>query len=324
MTELKYYQAVQQALAEELARDPRSLLMGEDVGRPGGIFAQSRGLYNEFGPNRVIDTPAGELGFVGAAVGMAMTGLRPIVEISFADFFATCFDQVVNQAAKLRFMSGGQAAIPITFTSFGGGGLNAGPQHSSTYEAILGGIPGLRVVTAATPADAKGLLKTAIREDDPVVVLFHKGLLQERGDVPDGEHLTPIGVAEVCRAGHDLTIATWAGGRRRSLAAAEQLAADGIEAEVIDLRSIQPLDAATVADSVRRTRRLLIVQETVGFSGIGGELALQVGELAFDYLDAPIGRLSAPFAPTAFSPPLEQAYLPAPERIVETARELLA
>jgi pyruvate dehydrogenase E1 component beta subunit len=324
MTELKYYQAVGAALGEELEADGRTLVMGEDVGRPGGIFAQTRGLQERFGPERVRDTPAGETGFMGAAVGLAMTGLRPIVEISFADFFPACMDQVVNQMAKIRYMSGGQTAMPVTVMSFGGARLNAGPQHSGTYEAWLGSMPGLKVCAPATPADVKGLLKTAVRSDDPVFVLMHKGLLQLKGEVPDGDHTVPLGQALRHREGGDLTIATWLGGLRPSLEAADLLAAEGIGADVIDLRSIQPLDADAVIDSVVRTNRLLIVQETVGFSGIGAELSARVVEDAFDFLDAPPRRVAAPFVPVPMAPVLEDAVLPQAADVVRAARELLA
>lgn len=322
MPALKYYQAITEALGEELEGDERTLLFGEDVGHPGGIYAQTRGLQERF-PTRVRDTPAGELGFMGAAVGLAMSGLRPIVEISFADFFATCMDQIVNQMAKIRYMSGGQTRMPVTVISFGGAGLSAGPQHSGTYEALLGSLPGVKVCSPATPADAKGLIKTAVREDDPVFVLLHKGLLQVKEDVPEGEHLVPLGQAAVRRTGGDLTIATWLGGLTPSLAAAEQLAGEGIQAEVIDMRSIQPLDTDAVVDSVVKTGRLLIVQETVGFAGIGAELAARVTFDAFDYLDAPPTRVSATFTPVPMAPVLERFVLPQAGDVVEAARALV-
>lgn len=323
MPELKYFEAVREGLAAELRRDPSVILMGEDVGHPGGIFAQTRGLQEEFGTDRVMDTPAGEVGFLGAAVGCALTGLRPVVEISFADFFLMVMDGMINQASKIRFMSGGQATVPLTVISFAGGGLNAGAQHSGTYEAVFGAVPGLKTVTPATPRDAKGMLITAIRDDNPTAVLFHKGLLGQRGEVPDGDFSIPFGQAEVVREGGGLSIVCWSGARRRAIAAAEELAASGVSAEVIDLRSIQPLDLDTVVGSVKKTRRLLIVQETIGFSGIGAEIAAAVGNAAFDYLDAPIERLSAPFVHPPFSPPLERAYLPQTEDVVSRARALV-
>lgn len=324
MPDLKYFNAVREALAEEMSRDESTILMGEDIGAAGGIYAETRGLQEEFGTERVLDTPAGEVGFMGAAVGCAITGLRPIVEISFADFFPVCLDQLVNQAAKVRYMSGGQTSVPITVFSFGGGGLGAGPQHSGTYEALLGSIPGLKVVTPATPGDAKGLLKTAIRDQDPTIVLLHKGLLQTREEVAeDAELMVPLGAAKILREGGQITLVAWSGGVRRALAAAEELAAAGIEAEVIDLRSVQPLDLDTVLESVRKTHRLLVVQETTGFAGIGSELALAVGGAAFDYLDAPIERVCPPFTPVPFSPPMEEFHTPAPEEVVERARTMV-
>jgi pyruvate dehydrogenase E1 component beta subunit len=324
VSEIKYYSAVQTALAEELRRDDATMLMGEDIGAPGGIYAQTRGLQEEFGVDRVIDTPAGEVGFLGAAIGCALTGLRPIVEISFADFLPVCMDQLVNQAAKIRYMSGEQVSVPLTVVSFVGGGLSAGPQHSGTYEAWLGSMPGLKVVTPATPADVKGLLKTAIRDDDPVIVLLHKGLLQQREEFDDSvEHLVPLGRAAIRRPGEHVTLVAWSGGVRHALKAADELAASGIDAEVIDLRSIQPLDLATVLASVRRTHRLVIVQETVGFAGIGAELAAEVMSQAFDFLDAPVERVVPPFTPVPFSPPLERFHLPNADDVMARVREVV-
>jgi acetoin:2,6-dichlorophenolindophenol oxidoreductase subunit beta len=323
--ELKYFNAVREALAEEMDRDASTVLMGEDIGAAGGIYAEARGLQEQFGTERVLDTPAGELGFMGAAIGCAITGLRPIVEISFADFFPVCLDQLVNQAAKIRYMSGGQTSVPLTVFSFGGGGLGAGPQHSGTYEALLGSIPGLKVVTPARPGDAKGLLKSAIRDPDPTIVLLHKGLLQTREEVGDDADTTvPLGSAAVLREGGHITLVSWSGGVRLALAAAETLAGEGITAEVVDLRSVQPLDLDTVLASVRKTHRLLIVQETLGFAGIGSELAYAVGSAAFDFLDAPIERISPPFTPVPFSPPMEQFHTPSAAQVVERAKDMVS
>jgi len=323
--ELKYFNAVREALAEEMERDDATILMGEDIGAAGGIYAETRGLQEQFGTERVFDTPAGEVGFMGAAIGCAITGLRPIVEISFADFFPVCLDQLVNQAAKIRYMSGGQTSVPMTVFSFGGGGLGAGPQHSGTYEALLGSIPGLKVVTPAAPGDAKGLLKAAIRDPDPTIVLLHKGLLQTREEVADDADATvPLGAAKVLREGEDLTLVSWSGGVRRALAAAETLAGDGLSAEVIDLRSVQPLDLETVLASVRKTHRLLVVQETLGFAGIGSELAYAVGSEAFDFLDAPVERVAPPFTPVPFSPPMEQFHMPSADDVVARAKAMVS
>tara|TARA_B100000029_G_scaffold58424_1_gene52713 strand:+ start:296 stop:1273 length:978 start_codon:yes stop_codon:yes gene_type:complete len=325
MAELKYFQAVSSALRTELERDPTVFLMGEDVGQPDGIYAQTRGLQAEFGAERVRDTPAGEVGFMGAAVGAAATGLRPVVEISFADFFPTCMDQVVNQIAKIRYMSGGQTAMPITITSFGGARLNAGPQHSGTFEAWLGSLPGLKVATPATPTDACGMLRWAIQDDDPCVVLLHKAFLQHRGEVPDDrDFVVPFGDANVIREGSDLTIVCWAGGLPPAREATEALVADGMDVELIDIRSVQPLDIDTLVQSMKRTNRMLLVQETVGFSGIGAEIAARVQSEAFDHLDAPIERVAAPFAPVPYSPPLESFVLPDANRVIKAAKELVA
>lgn len=323
MTELKYFQAITAALRDELARDESVFVMGEDVGQPDGIYAQTRGLQQAFGADRVRDTPAGETGFMGAAVGAAATGMRPVVEISFADFFPACMDQVVNQIAKIRYMSGGQLAMPITVISFGGGRLNAGPQHSGTYEAWLGSMPGLKVATPSTPADVAGMLRWAIRDDDPTFVLFHKALLQQRGDVPDGDHIVPFGHANTYRAGTDISIVAWGGGLQPARDATDTLVSRGVDVELIDLRSIQPLDVDTLTASIARTHRMLLVQETVGFAGVGAEIAATVQSIAFDDLDAPIERVAAPFTPVPYSPPLEAFVLPAADDVVKAAETLL-
>ncbi len=321
MTTMKYFEAIRDALAHEIERDPRVFYMGEDVGAPGGIYAQTRGLAERFGAHRVRDTPAGEVGFLGAAIGSAMTGMRPVVEISFADFFPVCMDQLVNQAAKARYMSGGQVSVPLTVVSFGGGGLGAGPQHSGTYEAWLGSVPGLKVVCPATPSDVRGLLPTAIRDDDPVVVLLHKGLLGMKEEV-DASAIVPLGLAATRRRGDDVTVVTWAGGVRTAIGAAEAMA-DRASVEVIDLRSIQPLDIDTVLASVRRTHRLVVFQETVGFAGIGAEVASQVMYEAFDHLDAPIERVAAPFIPVPFAKPMEDFQLPNAADLVKALERCL-
>ena len=325
MSVLKYHTAVRDAVAEELRRDPSTFLMGEDIGLSGGVYGQTRGLFDEFGPARVRDTPAGETGFLGAAVGAAITGLRPIVEISFADFLAVCLDPIVNQAAKIRYMSGGQVAVPLTVLTFGGGGLAAGPQHSGSYEGVLAGFPGLRVVTPGTPGDVKGLVKAAVRDDNPVVVIMHKGLVQTKEEVDDDpDRLLPIGEAAVRRPGRDLTVVTWSGGVRKALAAATALAAEGIEAEVIDLRSVQPLDVATVLDSVSRTNRAVVFQETYGFGGVGAEVAARISTDGFDCLDAPVQRVSHPLVPVPYNATLEEELMPGVDDLVAACREVIA
>ncbi len=325
MTEMKYFQAITKALREELARDESVFVMGEDVGHPDGIYAQTRGLRDEFGEARVRDTPAGEIGFMGAAVGAAATGMRPVVEISFADFFPMCMDAIVNQIAKIRYMSGAQIAMPITVMSFGGGRLNAGPQHSGTFEAWLGSMPGLKVATPSTPEDVAGMLKWAIRDDDPTFVLLHKGLLQRRGDVSDdADHLIPFGEARSLRSGDDISIVCWGGGLAPAREATATLVERGVDVELIDLRSIQPLDLGTLVASIERTNRMLLVQETVGFAGIGAEIAAAVQSAAFDFLDAPIERVAAPFTPVPYSPPLESFVLPGADDVTKAAEALLA
>jgi pyruvate dehydrogenase E1 component beta subunit len=322
---LKYHQAVREAVAEELRRDPTTFLMGEDIGRSGGVYGQTRGLFDEFGPARVRDTPASETGFLGAAVGAAITGLRPIVEVSFADFLAVCLDPIVNQAAKIRYMSGGQVSVPLTVLTFGGGGLAAGPQHSGSYEGVLAGFPGLKVLTPATPGDVKGLVKAAVRDDNPVVVIMHKGLVQTKEEVdPDPERVLPLGQALVLRPGTDLTVVTWSGGVRKALAAAETLAAEGIEVEVVDLRSVQPLDMGTVHASVRRTHRAVVFQETYGFGGVGAEVAARIGGESFDWLDAPVERVSHPLVPVPFNASLEEHLMPGHDDLVRACRAAVA
>ena len=321
---MKYYAAIREALRCELERDPRVFFMGEDVGKPGGIYAQSRGLQEEFGVERVRDTPAGELGFMGAAVGAALTGARPVVEISFADFIPVCLDQLVNQAAKIRYMSDGQARVPLTVVTFGGAGRNAGPQHSGSYEALLGSIPGLRVVMPSTPYDVQGFLKAAIRDDDPTIVILNKALLGLADDSEAGVEPIPFGEAAVRREGEDVTIVAWSAMVHTALEAADRLAAeDGVSAEVIDLRSIQPLDGETIGASARKTGRVVTVQETVSFAGIGAEVAAEVSRRAFGWLDAPVQIVGPPFTPVPFSKLMEEFVLPDAGSIVRAVREIL-
>lgn len=323
MSEIKYFQAITRALLAEMRADPSVIVIGEDVGAAQGIYAQTRGLLDEFGPKRVLDAPDGELGYLGTGVGAALTGLRPVVEISFADFFPVSMDQLVNQAAKIRYMSGGQVSVPMTVLSFGGGAVRAGPQHSGTFEAWLGSMPGLKVATPAIPADVAGLIRTAIRDDNPTVVILHKGLLQLRGEVPDDIPTVPFGQARTVRQGSDVTLVGWSGSVARCEAAAVIAAERGIDVEVIDLRSIQPLDIDAVLTSVATTHRLVIAQETTMFCGAGAEIAAQVVDRGFDELDAPILRVGPPFTPQPYSPPMEDAFLPSPERIVASIEEVV-
>lgn len=325
MAKTKYYQALTRAFREEMKRDERVMLMGIDVGESGGIFAQTRGLYKEFGANRVRDTPISENGFVSAAVGAALTGVRPIVEIGFEDFLTCCVEPLVNQAAKLRYMLGGQVSVPMLLYTFGGGGVNAGPQHSQNLAAWFAHIPGLKVVTPATPADVLGLVKGGIRDNNPVLCLLSKKLIGSTGEVPaDGEdYVLPLGQADIKRAGSDVTIVANSQMLLQALQAAESLAAVGIEAEVIDPRSISPLDIATIIASVRRTGRLLIVHEGYGPFGIGAEMVAAVCEAAYADLKVAPVRLTGPFAPSPFTPALEKLYIPDAGAIAAAATKLV-
>ncbi len=321
---IKYVKAISEALTEEMERDERVVLFGIDVGAPGGPFAATKGLYLRFGPERVFDTPISEEGIVGLAVGAAAAGLRPVVEIMFMDFSTLASDQIVNQAAKMHYMLAGKVRLPLVIRTMGGAGLSAGPQHSQSLEAWFAHIPGLKVVMPSTPRDVKGLLKAAIRDDNPVLLIEHKALYRSAGPVPDGDFTVPIGQAEVKRAGRHATVVTYSLMVQRALAAADKLAAEGIEVEVVDLRTLTPLDMETVYTSVRKTMRLLVVHEAVRDFGPGAEVAARVAEECFDSLDAPIMRVGGPYTPVPFSPVLENSWLPNEDRIVATIRQLLA
>lgn len=323
MREVKYWQAVNEALFEEMARDERVTLAGEDVAAPGGPFGASRGLLDKFGPWRVKDTPISEAVIAGLAVGAALAGLRPVVEIMFLDFMCLAMDQVVNQAAKVSYMSGGRQRLPLTIRTLCGAGRNNGPQHSQSLEAWLCHVPGLKVVWPSTPADAKGLLKSAIRDDNPVVVIDSLNLWTSKGSVDEGEHLTPIGKAEVRRQGTDATVVTVGSMVPRALAAAERLATEGINAEVIDLRTLSPLDRETILASVAKTHRLVIAHDAVKPFGFGSEIAAMIAEEALEDLDARVQRVAAPWAPVPFSPPLEAAYYPQAPEIQAAVRAVL-
>ena len=322
MRELTYWQALQEALQQEMRRDPRVFLLGEDIGAYGGAFGVTRGLLAEFGPERVRCTPISEATIVGAATGAAVTGMRPVVEIMFMDFLTLTMDQLANHAAKFRYMYGPQAHVPIVIRTPAGGGRSYGATHSQSLEAWFLHVPGLKVVAPATPADAKGLLLTAIRDDNPVLFVEHKLLYATTGPVPDEDEPIVIGEAAVRREGQDVTIVAYSFHLGMALQAAEDLAPHGIDAEVIDLRSLVPLDTETIVGSVRKTGRLVCVEEGTRTGGVGAEIAARVAEHAYEYLDAPIRRIAAPDIPIPFSPPLEQAALPTREVIVRTVREL--
>ncbi len=322
MRELTYWQALQEALREEMARDPRVFLMGEDIGSYGGAFGVTRGLLAEFGAERVRCTPISEATIVGAATGAAITGLRPVVEIMFMDFLTLTMDQLANHAAKFRYMYGPQANVPMVLRTPAGGGRSYGATHSQSLEAWFLHVPGLKVVAPATPADAKGLLVTAIRDDNPVLFVEHKLLYATTGLVPDGAHSVPIGAAALRREGTDVTLVAYSYHASLALQAAEQLAQRGIDAEVVDLRTLVPMDTEAILASVRKTGRLVCIEEGTRSGGVGAEIAARVAESAYEYLEAPIRRVATPDVPIPFSPPLEQAALPKVDDIVRTVEEM--
>jgi pyruvate dehydrogenase E1 component beta subunit len=326
MTErtLTYVKAFNEGLTQAMREDSDVIMMGEDVAGYGGVFHMFDGLLTEFGEKRVIDTPISEMALVGTGVGAAAQGLRPVVDLMFMDFLGVCLDQLVNQAAKMRFMFGGSLKVPMVLTTAAGAGLSGGAQHSQSLEAWLAHVPGLKVAMPADPHDAKGLIVSAIRDDNPVVVILNKAMLGSKGHVPEDIYAVPFGEARTLRQGDDVTIVAIGRMALEAQKAAAALAEEGIEAEVIDPRTVQPFDTATVAASARRTNRVLIVHEAVTFAGIGAEIAAQIQDEAFDYLDAPVMRLGAPFSPVPFSPVLEAAYVPDAARIASGARQLLA
>ncbi|MDR2162834.1 MAG: alpha-ketoacid dehydrogenase subunit beta [Clostridiales Family XIII bacterium] len=322
MREIMYRDAILEALDEEMARDDNVLLLGEDVAFIGGNFKTSVGLYEKYGDLRVKDTPISEAGFVGMGVGMALTGLRPIVELMFSDFLLIAADQVVNQMSKIRYMSGGQATVPMVIRAPIGAGRSSAAQHSQSLQAMVAHFPGMKVVLPSTAQEAKGLLKSAIRDDNPVIFFEHKMEYTNKFDIDDDVELIPIGKADVKRAGDDVTIVATSSQVMKSLKAADKLAADGISCEVIDLRSIVPLDRDAIIESVKKTGRLLIVDEAYERCGVGAEIAANVMEDVFYYLDAPIARIGTPNVPLPFSPALEFPIIPSEDKIIEKARAL--
>lgn len=310
-------------MTEEMARDERVFVMGEDIARQGGIFGQFKGMADRFGTGRVMDTPISETAIVGACIGSALAGMRPVADMHFADFIGVCFDEVLNQMAKIYYMFGGQKSIPMVLRAPDGLVNQAAAQHSQSLEAFFLHIPGLKVVAPSNPADAKGLLKSAIRDDNPVIYFEHKALFSTKGEVPDGDHLVPIGRANVVRKGSDVTLVSYSMTMNHCVKAAEILAGEGIDVELIDLRTISPLDVGTILESVARTTRLVIAHEAVKQGGVGAELAAIVAEEAIDCLDAPIVRVGAPFTPVPFARPLERAYRVTPEKIAEAVRSVM-
>ena len=321
---LTYVAAFNEAIRQAMDADPDVFCAGEDVGAYGGVFGTFGGLQERFGEDRVVDTPISEQAIVGLGIGAAVTGLRPIVDLMFMDFICVALDQIVNQAAKLKYMFGGKATLPLTITTTGGAGLSAAAQHSQSLEALLCHIPGIKVVYPSNPYDIKGLMTSCIQEDNPTIMIKHKRLLGMKGDVPEESYSIELGVANVLREGTDVTIVAWGRMANEALTAAETLAGEGIECTVIDPRTLQPLDTATIIESVRRTNHVLIVHEAVQFGGFGGEIVAQIQNEAFDHLDAPVARVAAPFSPVPFSPALEQHYVPDAANIAEGARDLRA
>jgi len=321
MKETRYIWAINEAIKEEMERDENVVLIGEDVGTPGGSFGASRGLHDQFGPERVFDTPISEAGIMGLAAGAAACGLRPIVEIMFMDFMTVCMDGIVNQIAKMRYMFGSQYTVPVVIRTPAGGGLNAGPQHSQCLEAWFAHVPGLKVVMPGTPYDVKGILKSAIRDDNPVIVVENKALHALKGSIPEEEYIVPIGKADIKNEGTDVTVIATSRMVHESLKAVDMLVKESISIEVIDLLSISPWDKDTVFSSVSKTHRLVIAHEAVKNFGIGAEISAAVAEEILGELDAPIMRVGAPFVPVPFS--LEKAYLPSADDVISAVKRTL-
>ncbi len=323
MTEITYAQALKDAMSEEMRRDPKVFLLGEDIGAYGGAFGVTRGMLEEFGPERIRDTPISEAAITGCAVGAAMTGMRPIMEIMFSDFLTIAMDQLVNQAAKARYQFGGQASVPMVLRTPEGSGTGAAAQHSQSVESWILNVPGLKVVAPSTPADAKGLLKASIRDDNPVVFFEQKLLYRKKGEVPEGEYVIPLGQAEVKREGRHVTLVTYGRMVDRGLEAAAALSAEGIEVEVVDLRTLKPLDTETIIASACKTGRVLAVHEAPLFAGFGGEIVAAVCDSeAFYYLDAPVKRLGGREVPIPYNKGLEAEVVPTLARITGALREL--
>jgi pyruvate dehydrogenase E1 component beta subunit len=324
MREISFSEATLEAMTEEMSRDERVFVMGEDIARQGGIFGQFKGLPQKFGIERVRDTPISETAIVGVGVGAALAGMRPVVDMHFVDFITVAMDEVVNQMAKLHYMFGGQCTLPLVLRAPDGIIRSAAAQHSQSLEAWFLHVPGIKVVIPSNPADAKGLLKAAIRSNDPVLYFEHKALFAVKGPVPDGDHLVSIGKARIARGGRDVTIVSYSLMLQSVLEAADALSKDGIDVEVIDLRTISPMDNETIFASVKKTKRLIIVHEAVKTGGVGAEIAARVAEEMIDFLDAPIRRLGAPFVPIPFSPALEKLVKVSAADVIRVAKEICA
>ena len=323
MSKITMREAISKALWEEMERDPKVFILGEEVGVWGGSYAVTKGFYDHFGADRVRDTPISESTIIGAAIGAALTGLRPIAELMTINFAFSAMDHIVNQTAKLHYMFGGQFLLPMVIRTVGGGGRQLGATHSQSPDAVFAHFPGLKVVAPGTPEDAKGLLKSAIRTDDPVLFIEHATLYQMRGEVPDGDYTTPIGKAKIQRPGRDVTIVTYSKMLETSNKAAEQLAQEGIEAEIVDLRTLRPLDMEPVLASFKKTNRAVIVEEGWRSYGVGSEVASRIYEQAFDYVDAPIQRVAQKEVPLPYNRTLEQMALPQVEDVIQAVKEVL-
>jgi pyruvate/2-oxoglutarate/acetoin dehydrogenase E1 component len=322
MAKMTMVEAIRDAQRLEMLRDPNVFLAGEDVAVMGSPFGQTAGLLEEFGPERVLDTPISEAQIIGLGVGASAMGLRAILSIDFMDFMGCCMDEVMNQAAKLPYMLGGQITLPMVIRTNIGGGIGAAAQHSQCFEAMYTHIPGLKIVAGSNPADAKGLLESAIRDNNPVIVVEHKAMGGVTGEVPEGEYLVPIGKADIKRVGNDVTLISWSSMVNKCLAASETLAENGIDVEVIDLRSLIPLDKDCILNSVEKTGKVVIVHEAVEVSGYGAEIAAMIADKGFDFLDAPIKRVASPYTPVPFSGVLEREYQPNEAKIVSTVKSL--
>ena len=322
MRTLTYAEALAEAMAEEMRRDSTVMLLGIDIGPYGGAFAATRGLYEEFGPERIFDMPVSEAGYTGVGVGAAVTGLRPVVELQFSDWITLASDMLINQAANMRYMFGGEISVPLVLRAPVGGYLSAAAQHSHMFESMFAFIAGLKVVLPSTPYDAKGLLKSAIRDNNPVIFFEHKQLYEVEGNVPEEEYTIPLGQADVKREGSDVTLVTYSYMVSKSLAAAEELAKDGISVEVVDLRTVDPIDEESILASIRKTHRLVVVQETWPKCSVSSEVAAIAAEKALDYLDEPVIRVTAHEVPTPFSPVLEEYVLPSEEKIIAAVRQV--
>jgi pyruvate dehydrogenase E1 component beta subunit len=323
MPKITMREAISQALWEEMERDPQVFIMGQEVGVWGGSYAVTKGFYDHFGPERVRDTPISESAIIGAAIGSALTGLRPVAELMTINFAFSAMDHIVNETAKLHYMFNGQMVLPLVIRTVGGGGRQLGATHSQTPDAIFAHFPGLKVVAPGTPADAKGLLKAAIRSNDPIFFIEHATLYQARGEVPEGDYIVPIGKSTVQRPGKDVTIVTYSKMLELSLKAADQLSKEGIEVEIVDLRSLRPLDMEPVITSFKKTNRAVIVEEGWKSFGVGAEVMARIYEQAFDYVDAPILRVAQKEVPLPYNRKLEQMALPQVEDIINAVKEVL-